>query len=915
LEDRIVADLALGRHAAAVPELEALVVEHPLRERLWALLMVSLYRCGRQGEALRAYQTARKLLAEQLGGDPGAELRHLEAQVLAQAASLEWQPPAERAEGSAPAPPPVPTRPRPADPDRPPLVGRDTQLARLTGALEEALAGRGGVVLVFGEPGIGKTRLAQEVTARAVARGAEVAWGGTHEEGGAPAFWPWVQLLRPLVLSADPEELGESLGAAGGEVAQILPEVKERLPALGAPPSLDPETARFRLYEGVCAFLLHRATRSPLLLVLDDLHWADTGSLQLLGFLSPRLRTAPILIVATYRPLDVDSAHPLVDTLAALARDGVAERVVLRGLERKQVGELIAATTGATPSPGVLAVVHNRTEGNPFYVSELARLMVSEHTLDETAAASLSGSIPAGVGDVIRRRLGRLPEKTNALIVLAAVLGREFELRELATTALLDLDAVIEHLEPAVLTGVVVEDRHVVGRLRFSHALVQETVYTGLTTVRRARLHAKVGRALEDLYGPDDDEHVPELARHFSHAAHIGEAARAWQYAIRAADLSTARFAYDQAEVHLIRALEALARLPAGPERDRRELDVYSRRAIVLALTRGYASSEAGEAGTRAHHLASRLGDTDHLSASLWSLWGLSVVRAQFDPAVAFGRQLLELGEKTGEARPLVGGHQALGSTAVHRGELALGREHLERAIALADSLDDPSLADVFFQHPSVFSRGFAAVAAWLLGDAREAVTLSTEAIRLARRLAHPFTLTLALFFDAWLGVFEGDPDHVRGQASRAVELSEDHGFALFSAMGSALRGWARARQGDADGGCVELADALDRIEATSARMLRHFFLGLLADAHRHADRHKEALAVLSLALAEADAVGERFYEAELHRLRAVLAAEAEPTRSAEARESLARSLAVARAQRARALERRVEDSLRRLGA
>jgi predicted ATPase len=724
-----------------------------------------------------------------------------------------------------------------------------------------------------------------------------------------------VQLLRPLVLAADLEELGEGLGPAAGEVAQILPEVKERLPAVEASVSLDPDTARFRLYEWVSAFLLGRATRSPLLLVLDDLHWADAGSLQLLAFLSPRLRTAPILVVATYRPLDVDSAHPLSDTLAALAREGVAERIVLRGLERKQVGELIAATTGATPSPDVLAAVHDRTDGNPFFVSELARLMASERALDEGAGASATESIPGGVGDVIRRRLARLPQETNALIMVAAVLGREFDLRELAMAASVQVDGAAESLEPAVLAGLVVEDPQRIGRLRFSHALVQETVYAGLAIVRRARLHAKVGSALEDLYGADADDHVPEMARHFFHAVDIGEAARASRYAVRAADLSTARFAYDQAEVHLTRALDALTRLPVGPERDRRELDVHIRRTVVLALTRGYASSEVAEAGTRAHHLASRLGDTRHLSASLWSLWGLSVVGAEFHTAVGFGRQLLELGQRTDDSRALLGGYQALGSTAVHRGELTLGREHLQRAIALADSLDDPSLAGVFFQHPSVFSRDFAALATWLLGDTSEAISLSKDTIRLARQLDHPFTLTLALFFDAWLAVLEGEPDLVMRQASRAIEVAQDRGFALFSAMSSVLRGWARTRLGDADGGRTELTDALDRMEATRAKMLRHFFLGLLADVHRHAGRRTEALAVADKALAEAEAVGERFYEAELHRVRAELLADVEPTRAAEVHESLARSLAVARAQRARALERRAEGSILRLQA
>lgn len=323
-----------------------------------------------------------------------------------------------------------------------------------------------------------------------------------------------------------------------------------------------------------------------------------------------------------------------------LARREVVDRVLLKGLERDEVGELITAASGTQPTPAIVTNVHNRTEGNPFFVSELVRLMAGEHAMDEASEVILSGAIPAGVGDVISRRLARLPQGTKSLVVLASVLGRQFGLREVATAAGRDLDQIVEDIEPAILDGVLIEDHQVMGQLRFSHALVQETVYAGLTMARRARLHARVGRALEELYGGDDDEHAPELARHFFLAGEAETAECAFHHALRAADASMARFAYDQAQVHLDRGLGALSRLPATPERDRRELDVQTRRTIVLALTRGASAAEVADACSRAHELSSRLGDSNRLTASLWSLWTLSVMRAEFEPAVALGHQM-----------------------------------------------------------------------------------------------------------------------------------------------------------------------------------------------------------------------------------------------------------------------------------
>jgi DNA-binding SARP family transcriptional activator len=322
VEDRFEADLQLGAHGRVVAELESAVLHDPLRERAWSLLMLALYRSGQQGEALRAYGRARRHLAEELGVEPSPGLRALEAAILAQSPALDWRPPADGDDR----PPPAAAPPPPAIPAPPPddgLVGRLGELGALTTAFAEARAGRGRMVTVAGEAGIGKTRLAEELAAYAAAQGATVVWGRAYESEGAPPFWLWIQVLRGLSTEVGPDALAPALTGAG-ELLQLVPE----LAAPGGPAPLRPATApppgpaaaRFRLYEAVTRLLVTAAQHRPLVVLLDDLHWADPSSLQLLGHLAQRMEAAGILLVAAYRDPASEEAGPLGDVLGELAR-------------------------------------------------------------------------------------------------------------------------------------------------------------------------------------------------------------------------------------------------------------------------------------------------------------------------------------------------------------------------------------------------------------------------------------------------------------------------------------------------------------------------------------------------------------------------------------------------------------------
>ncbi|GAA4350657.1 BTAD domain-containing putative transcriptional regulator [Angustibacter luteus] len=541
IEDRWGAELAAGAAASAVPELEALVAEHPVRERLWELLARALYATQRQAEALQALRRARHYLVDELGLDPSPQLRRLEEAVLAQDASLE--------PGTGPVP--VPGEPgRAVLADRATdgdvalgLVGRTAALDALDDVLARARSGHGRLVLVSGEPGIGKTRLAETAVARALAGGMRCGWGGWDAEDGTPALRPWASAL-------------EDLGV--------------QLPDLTTGPSqtLDGESSTFQLADSVAATLQAIGSPTGSLLVLDDLHWADPDSLRLLRRLAALLPDLPAVVVATTRTAEAEISPSLAQTLASLARTDPL-RIPLDGLDVHDVAAYVRDRTGVDVDDAMAAAVAERTDGNPFYVSELVRLLASEGVLTDLAAARRL-DVPHGVRDVVRLRLAQLPEGSEAVLATAAVVGRSFDLdvvEDAAQSSPDDTDAVIE---AALMSGLVEEDPRTPGRYRFAHALVRESVYGWAAGPRRARTHARVAQALERRRVGHIDAHLSELAQHY-HLAGPTHARSAWTFAARAATLAEQQTAYDESARLYEIALDAVAADPlaTGPERYR----------------------------------------------------------------------------------------------------------------------------------------------------------------------------------------------------------------------------------------------------------------------------------------------------------------------------------------------------------
>ncbi|PRY48967.1 transcriptional regulator [Geodermatophilus tzadiensis] len=910
LEDRLGADLRLGRHARVVAELERLTGEHPFRERLQGLRMTALYRCGRQAEALQSYQQFRAQLREELGLDPGQALRDLERDVLRQAPALDWT--------AASADPAAAPRPAPAaapDPPRSPLppaagagaaapgslVGRDAHLHVVDRALAGTATGRGRVVLVAGEPGIGKTRLAEEATRRARGSGVTVAWGRSDQDAGAPPFWPWTQVLRAL--------LDDGTGGPGvdsAELARILPGPGGG-EARDAAPVVDPEASRFRLCQAATATLLRLARGRRLLVVLDDLQWADVASLRLLGHLATTLADAPVVVLVTYRDRTLDGGEPLADTLADLARTAPVDRLELTGLAVPDVARVMASHLGTDPDDGLVRLVRDRTGGNPFFVLEVLRLLGSGGRPERTAgeAASLvAQEVPAGVRDVLRRRLGRLPDQIRTVLLVAAVVGQQFDLDVVRAVTGLDDDDALSAVELTVSAGLVVEDPATVGRFRFAHALVREAIYGEISRARRARLHARVGQALLDRRGGDADS-VLQLAQHWWLAAPVVGAERAVPHVVAAAELSLDTFAHEEAERQLRRGLDLLAAAAPTRDRDASELAVRLRLGRLLVQLHGSGCEHARDHFGRARELAGELGDRPALLTACRSLYEVAFARADHSAAAALAEVMLDLARSGDDPAALVGSHLALGRTLWSQGRLAAARDHLEQGLRVAGPVDGRE-----FLPPRIVLQLQLAAVLTSLDEPDAGIELLSTAVRDARG-GSPFVQALTLTGAALVSAMRRDATAARRWATETLELVERWNLPWPAGYAAVVLSWVHAVEDDPVAAIPALREHLARTEAGGTQHLLGWGLGLLAEAHLCAGEPLEGLRLLDDALARVARTGERSYESELHRLRALCLAALTPPRSEEAHGALERAAAVAREQGSAALLRRAAETCR----
>jgi DNA-binding SARP family transcriptional activator len=681
LEDRAVARLALGQHATVAADLEALTAEHPLRERLWGLRALALTRAGRQADALQVLREVRDVLDEELGIEPGAELRELQTAVLRQDPSLEWVPPPARP--GAPVLPPRSEVEPPVSLSGPdwPMVGRGADLDALTDAWHRARAGTPTYAVLTGEPGIGKSRLVAELAGVALEDGATVCLGRCTQDDIAPPLWPWSQVL---------ESLGGTL-----------------------PVTDDDDAAEFEGFARIVATIRGVARERPVLLALDDLHWADPCSLRVLRLLAETATDERLLVVATWR----DNPEPtgaLADVAEALARRHAVRRS-LTGLPADAVAEVFAAVSHNRPTEEQADALQARTDGNPFFVVEYARLAGERADLSRLLTEERP---PAGVQDVLVRRLARLPEGTVSVLRTAAVIGRRFDAPTLARATGIDEDGLLDVVEPAEAAGLV---RDVgVERFTFAHALVRDTLVAGLSTTRRARVHARVAGALADQ--PD---RAGERAVHWQ-AAGPSYAGQAWRSSVEAAGVARRLYAHRQAAYLLRAALDTMAVDPEATARDRYDVlmhlvDAYRWSAMWPELV---ATVEEAVRVAREDLHDVELTARAAIATSQGALWQSAAHGAVHEQVVGALRWSLERHPEQSamRCRILLG----LANELVHGASLEERRALVEEALAIARSLGDEELL------LDACQVSFSAV--WWAGTAPERLALADESLVLARR-------------------------------------------------------------------------------------------------------------------------------------------------------------------------------------
>jgi class 3 adenylate cyclase/predicted ATPase len=750
-----------------------------------------------------------------------------------------------------------------------PLVGREEEIARLRRHWEQAQDGEGQVVLLSGDPGIGKSRLAQVLKAH-VSRA-----GGTWIEFRCSPYYQntaWYPLIEHLqrVLQFDRDDTPQTKLAKlqntlshyrfpQADTLALLAALLSLPHPEGYPPiNLSPQKQKQKTQEALVAWLVEEAERKAVASTWEDLHWADPSTLEVLQLYLDQVPTARMLALLTFRP----EFHPPWTMRSHLSQ------IILSRLGRKQVEEMVEKVAGEKGLPAeVVQQIVAKTDGVPLFVEELTKTVLE--AVGATQASPIPLVIPATLHDSLMARLDRLGE-AKAVAQLGATLGREFSYELLQAVSPWDEETLGRELRRLVAAELVYQrGLPPQARYLFKHALIQEAAYQALLKSTRQQYHRQIAEVLEERFGESKESQPELLAQHYTEAGLIAQAIPYWQ---RAGQRAVERSAYVEAIGHLSKGLELLKTLPDSPERIQKELMLQTTLGTTLIVTKGYAAPEVERAYARALELCRQVGETPQLFPVLFGLWRFHFLRAELHTARELAEQVFRLAQSIQDSALLLWPHCALGLVLCTLGELTSALVHLEQGIALYDPQKHrPDRSQVSGQDPKVTCLSYAAWVLWCLGYPDQARKRIDEALTLARELSHPFSLAFALNFAARLNQPLRDVQAVQERTEALMTLSREQGFPFWLAGGAVRQGWVLAEQGQGEEGIAQMRQGLAALRATGAALDRSWGLALLAEVHGGVEQAEEGLTVLAEALAFVDKTGERCYEAELYRLKGQL--------------------------------------------
>ena len=830
IEARLDAALQLGAGADLIPDIEAAVAQDPVQERLWGHLMLALYRAGRTADAVRAFDRAAIALRREIGGVPGEGLQTLLRKIGDESADLR----ARRL------PDAVDTR---GDP--PPFVGRDEELRAAAATLRRARAGSGGLTLVTGESGIGKTSLTLAVAQQSHGTGVVTAWAAHPSGIMLPQLWTWIQLLRQLG-----DELGEPARravrrATPGTVDALVPEWNDggaSVPAAG-----------FALVEGIVTALRVLAADHPLLLVLDDLHLADDASLDALGMLTAQFPRVPIQLIGSWtfygadRPINRDRFH-------ALLRSNDTSMMQLTGIDRAAAAHLVAATVGAETPVDVSERVWQQAAGNPFYIKELARTLDGA---DRLGAASL----PKAVLGVVSRRVSALDGPARRVLSAAAVVGPEFDVADLSDIVELPISTLQARLRPAFENGLIDEVGERPGAFRFSHGLLRDGVLAQLPTTERTTVHAAVATTRAPTLITAPYENGIAAADHAWRAGAELNPETALEVHETVIQRALDRSAYDDIVGLTEHALQICERLPAKPELLERQVTLWLHLAGAKGILEGQASPAAAAAVQRAFEIGSEVRGRSFYGATALQCLMLCA-HGRLDEAQVIATGLCEQYETFGDpdvgvasdfAHVMVYSLRGNVPAAIHTGN------HMMDTFPPPETVTDPT----HFLHPRVLC--FMALGEAMRGDREAMRHYAQRAMDLAQSRGDVFNILAAKLVLVECAAILGDVSGTAAAADAVEQQFAAAGGHQWGAAAKIISIWAEVLDTGA-GDATAAFDAFDVLTSDGTCAMNALFLGLLADIEMHYGRGEHARELLTRAQALAETTGEHAWDAMISR-------------------------------------------------
>lgn len=797
------------------------------------------------------------------------------------------------------------------------FVGRSKERSVFRRAAELAKSGSGQIVAVVAEPGVGKSRLFLEFKIEASTDWTVLeAFSVSHGKGSG--YLPLIELLHNYFGFAGDDDASARREKVAMKIGRFDPELENARPYLHALleiehdkdrlTGMDAQLRRSRTIEAILRLLLAEAKRHPLLIIVEDLQWLDDESQAVLDLLAESIGEARVLLLVNYRP----------EYTLRWGHYPNCQRVRLESLGRDNAREMLAALLGESPDLLPLKqIIIETTGGTPFFMEETVRALFDEGALQRgNGGISLvrplaSLRIPPTVQAILAARIDRLHNDEKNLLQTLSILGREFVLslaRVVAGRAEDELERLITNLQ---LGEFVYEQPSIADvEYTFKHALTQEVAYNSVLLERRKQLHETVGRAIELIYGASIDDHVADLAHHFSRS---GNPTKAVEYLRLAGAQAQARGALAQAVQDFETALTLLKDFPDGPVRDRCELQVLSPLGTAYIAVRGYAAPEVGPVFQRARELCEKIGEPQQQFAVIFGNFAWRVVRGEMGLSMTLAREAMSLAEQLDDPGVWMEALFLLGVTLFYRGDFVGAREQYERALS---QYDDRELTRVWAsrvgEDAGVTHRCYLALTLWHLGYPDQALKVNREMLELARSIEHPYSLAYAQHHSSWLYHQLRLPEETLASSNEGIRTSAEHGFPLFHATGALYAGAGLLLQKRTEMALPELMRGFDAYRATGAALALPYYLGLLGDALTQTGTHSEAKSVLGSALAVAERSDERCQEAELYRLEGELAW-SEGKEPIEIEAIFLRAIDTARKQNSKAWELRATTSLARL--